>query len=181
MTWLHPFSDYRLIIRDKVIQRCCLISYEAQNGPHQEVSSLSANTAEVQKLWSKKVRSQSVRDPRAALYLDWMTRLEWGERLALAGPEAESRLHIPVLMLSVTSPLELPQLCSVQFSSVTQSCLTFCDPMDSSMPGFPVHHQLLELAQMHVHRVGDAIQPTHPLSSPSPPAFNLSQHQGLSQ
>ena len=110
-----------------------------------------------------------------------MTRLEWGEKLALAGPEAESRLHIPVLMLSVTSPLELPQLCSVQFSSVTQSCLTLCDPMDSSMPGFPVHHQLLELAQMHVHRVSDAVQPTHPLSSPSPPAFNLSQHQGLSQ
>ena len=90
---------------------------EAQNGPHQEVSSLSANTAEVQKLWSKKVRSQSIRDPRAALCLDWMTRLEWGERLASAGPEAESRLHIPVLMFSVTSPLELPQLCSVQFSS----------------------------------------------------------------
>ena len=54
-----------------------------------------------------------------------------------------------------------------------------CDPMDCSMPGFPVHHQLLELAQTHVHWVGDAIQPSHPLSSPSPPAFNLSQHQGF--
>ena len=67
-----------------------------------------------------------------------------------------------------------------QFSSVTQSCLTLCDSMDCSMPGLPVHHQLPELAQTHVHRVGDAIQPSHPLSSPSPPAFNLSQHQSLS-
>ena len=66
----------------------------------------------------------------------------------------------------------------VQFSSVTQSCLTLWDPMDCSTPGFPVH-QLPELAQTHVHRVGDAIQPSHPLSSPSPPIFNLSQHEGL--
>ena len=65
-----------------------------------------------------------------------------------------------------------------QFSSVAQSCLTLCDHMDCSTPGFPVHHQLLELAQTHLYRVGDAIQPSHPLSSPSP-AFNLSQHQGL--
>ena len=68
---------------------------------------------------------------------------------------------------------------SVQFSSVAQSCLTLCDPMDCSMPGFPVHHQLPELAQTHFHRVGDAIQPSHPLLPPSPPAFNLSQHHGL--
>ena len=68
---------------------------------------------------------------------------------------------------------------SVQFSSVTQWCLTLCDPMDYSMPGFLVHHQLPELTQTHVHRVGDAIQPSHPLSSPSPPAFNLSQQRGL--
>ena len=67
----------------------------------------------------------------------------------------------------------------VQFSSVAQSCLTFCDPMDCSMPGFPFNQQLPELAQTHVHQIGDAIQPSHPLSSPSPPAFNLSQHQSL--
>ena len=73
--------------------------------------------------------------------------------------------------------------CSAQFSSVTQSCLTLFDPMDHSMPGLPVHHQLPELVQTHVHQVSDAIQPAHPLSSPSssPPAFNLSQHQGLFQ
>ena len=68
-----------------------------------------------------------------------------------------------------------------QFSSVPQLCLTPCDPTDCSTPGFPGHHQLLELAHTHVHQVGDAIQPSHPLSSPSPPAFNLSQHQGLLQ
>ena len=67
----------------------------------------------------------------------------------------------------------------VQFSSVAQSCLTLCDPMDCSTPGLPVHHQLPEFTQTHVHWVGDAIQPSDPLSSPSPPAFNFSQHQGL--
>ena len=66
-----------------------------------------------------------------------------------------------------------------QFNSVPQSCPTLCDPVDCSMPGFPVHHQLLELAQAHVYQISDAIQPSHPLSSPSSPAFNLSQHQGL--
>ena len=68
---------------------------------------------------------------------------------------------------------------SVQFGSVTQSCLTLCNPMDCSTPGFPVHHQLPEPTQTHVQWVGDAIQPSHPLLSPSPPTFNLSQHQGL--
>ena len=67
---------------------------------------------------------------------------------------------------------------SVQFSPVAQSCLTLCDPMDCSTPGLPVHYQLLEFIQTHVHRVGDAIQPSHPLLSPSPPTLNLSQHQG---
>ena len=68
-----------------------------------------------------------------------------------------------------------------QFSSVTQSCPTLCDPMNRRMPGLPVHHQLPEFTQSHVHQVGDAIQPSHPLSSPSPPAPNPSQHQGLFQ
>ena len=67
----------------------------------------------------------------------------------------------------------------VQFSSVAQSYLTLCGPMDCSTPGFPVHHQLPELAQTHVHRVSDAIQSSHPLLSPSPPAFNLSQHRSF--
>ena len=69
---------------------------------------------------------------------------------------------------------------SVQFSSVQSlSRVRLCDPMNRSMPGLPVHHQLPESTQTHVHQFGDAIQPSHPLSSPSPPTFNLSQHQGL--
>ena len=67
---------------------------------------------------------------------------------------------------------------SVQFSSVTQSCPTLCDPMNRSTPVLPVHHHLPEFTQTHVHRVGDAIQPSHPLSSPLPPVPNPSQHQG---
>ena len=71
------------------------------------------------------------------------------------------------------------RLSSVHFNSVTLSCPTLCDPMDCSTPGFPVHHQIPELTQTQVHWVDDAIQPSHPLSSPSPPTFNLFQHQGL--
>ena len=67
----------------------------------------------------------------------------------------------------------------IQFSSIAESCLTLCDPMDCSMPGFPVHHQLPEFSQTHIHRVRDAIQPPHPLLSPSPPALNPSQHESL--
>ena len=73
------------------------------------------------------------------------------------------------------------KISSVQFSSVTQLSLTLCDPTDCSMPGLPVHHQLRKFTQTHVHWVSDAIQPSHPLFSPSPPTFNLSQHQGLFQ
>ena len=69
------------------------------------------------------------------------------------------------------------QISSVQFSSVAQSCPTLCDPMNRSTPGLPVYQQLPEFTQTHVHRVSDAIQPSHPLSSPSPPAPNTSQHQ----
>ena len=80
----------------------------------------------------------------------------------------------------------LPVACAVfkplvQFNSVTQLCLTLSDTMDCSMPGLPVHHQLLELTQTHVHQIGDAIQSSYPLTSASPPALNLSQHQGLFQ
>ena len=82
--------------------------------------------------------------------------------------------------LLLTIPLKLRLLfSSVQFSSVTQSCPTVCDPMNYSMPGLPVHHQLPEFTQTHVHWVGDAIQPSHPRLSPSPPVPSPSQHQGL--
>ena len=86
-----------------------------------------------------------------------------------------------LLLSHLGSPSEAVQFSSVQFSSIAQSCLTLCDPMNCSTPGLPVHHQLPEFTQTHVHRVGDAIQPSHPLLSPSPPAPNPSQHQSLFQ
>ena len=91
----------------------------------------------------------------------WTSLLFWGDELAITGGVQAIR--------------------PVQFSSVTQSCPTLCNPMNRSTPGLPVHHQLPEFTQTHVHPVGDAIQPSHPLSSPSPPAPNPSQHQSLFQ
>ena len=81
---------------------------------------------------------------------------------------------MPFFCIIICQSLRIPQ-----FSSVAQSCPTLCAPMNGSTPGLPVHHQLPEFTQTHVHWVSDAIQPSHPLSSPSPPAFSLSQHQGL--
>ena len=89
---------------------------------------------------------------------------------------------IKIRYMFSTGPAEGKEIvCQVQFSSVTWSWPTLCDPMDWSTSDFPVHHQLPELTQTHVHRVGDAIQPSHPLLSLSSPAFNLSQHQSLFQ
>ena len=95
----------------------------------------------------------------------------WSETAALAV------LRTPPSVMNVTNG----SWCSVQFSSVTQSCPTLCDPMNHNTPGLPVHHKLPEFTQTHVHRVRDAIQASHPLSSPSPPAPNPSQHQSLFQ
>ena len=86
-----------------------------------------------------------------------------------------SKRHIVEIIVN----FRLPSL--IQFSSVAQSCPTLCDPMNHSTPGLPVHHQLPEFTQTHVHRVSDATQPSHPLSSPFPPAPNPSQHQSLFQ
>ena len=83
-----------------------------------------------------------------------------------------------ITLLPHMVPLGFP-VGSDQIRSVTQSCPTLCDPMNRSMPGLPVHHQLPEFTETHVHQVSDAIQPSHPLSSPSPPAPNPSQHQSL--
>ena len=92
-----------------------------------------------------------------------------------------ARVNIDILGISELEWTGMGEFNSVQFSSVAQSCPTLSDPMNRSMPGLPVHHQLLEFTQIHVHRVSDAIQPSHPLSSPSPPAPNPSQHQSLFQ
>ena len=104
--------------------------------------------------------------------------------LVIQFPGAKNKLtaHFAVHNDQVMKWSELQQSShrtSVQFSSVAQPCLILCDPVNHSTLALPVHHQLLESTQSHVHRVGDAIQPSHPLSSPSPPALNLSQHQGL--
>ena len=105
----------------------------------------------------------------------------WVQSLGLEDPlEEDMATHSSILAWEIPWTEESVQLQSVQFGSVAQSCQTLCDPMDCRTPGFPVHHQLPDLAQTDVHRVGDAIQPSHPLSSPSP-AFNLSLHQGLFQ
>ena len=115
---------------------------------------------------------------------------QWARQLQFLGSRVQAQQLQPrsfVAPWHVWSSLSRDQtsvpciVSPVQFSSVTQLCLTLCNPMDCSMPGFPVIHQLLELTQTHVHRVGDAIQSSHPLASPSPPAFNLTQDQGLFQ
>ena len=85
----------------------------------------------------------------------------------------------PLLKISYSVPYSVPIQNLILFCSVTQSCPTVYDPMDCSTPGLPVHHQVPEFTQTHVHWVSDAIQPSHPLLYPSPPAFNLSQHQSL--
>ena len=96
------------------------------------------------------------------------------EPITLSLFSCPSHPHISLLRLLLTAII-------ICFSSVAQSCPTLCHPMDCSTTGLPVHHQLLELTQTHVHGVGDVIQSSHPLSSPSPPTFNLSQHQSLFQ
>ena len=109
----------------------------------------------------------------------WFSRQQYWSGLSCPPPRD---LPYPgVKPVSLTSSELAGRFFTTQFSSLAQSCSILCNPMDCSMPGFPVHHQLLELGQTHVHRVGDAIQPSYPLLSPSPPAFNLSQHQRLFQ
>ena len=93
--------------------------------------------------------------------------------------KAKNKTHIWLFFYKLTFITCRAVISCGWFSSAAQSCLTLCDPMDCSTPGFPVHHQLLEFTQTHVHLVSDTIQPSHLLSFPSPPAFNLSQHQGL--
>ena len=90
-------------------------------------------------------------------------------------------LTVLVVSLGLSTHRIMPSIRSDQIRSVAHSCLTLCDPMNRSTPGLPVPHQLPEFTQTHVHRVSDAIQPSHPLSSPSPPAPNPSQHQSLFQ
>ena len=102
-------------------------------------------------------------------------------RWLLLGRKAMTNLDSLLKRKDITLPTKVYVVSSNKFSSVTQSCLNLCDAMDCSMPGFPIHHQHLKLAQTHVHQVPDVIQPSHTLSSPSPPVFILSQHESLFQ
>ena len=119
------------------------------------------------------------REPRKMILMNLSARQQWRHRHKewtyrhRSGKERVGRIERVALKHA------LPHV--KFFSSVAQLCLILCNPMDCSTPGFPVHHQLLQPTQTHVHLVGDAIQPTHPLLSTSPLAFNLSQHQGLFQ
>ena len=95
--------------------------------------------------------------------------------------QERARVNVDILGISELKWTRMGEFNSVQFSSVAQSCPTLCNPMNRSTPGLPAHHQLPEFTQTHVHRVSDTIQPSHPLSSPSPPAPNPSKHQSLFQ
>ena len=128
-----------------------------------------------------------VKPPQIAI-LPFCISFSWGWSWSL--PPVQCHKPLPIvhqaLCLSNLNPwihLSLPLYNhqSVQFSSVAQLCLTLCDPMNHSTPRLPVHHQLPEFTQTRAHRVSDAIQPSHSLLSPSPPALNLSHHQGLFQ
>ena len=124
-----------------------------------------------------------------SLCLHRSPRIWWSLLQFLAEPSALQLDHyqtlpvtsFPVPVTNMWEKRPTKPFSSVQFSSVAQSCPTLCDPMSHSTPGLPVHHELPEFTHTHVHRVGDAIQPSHLLSSPSPPFPNLSQHQGLFQ
>ena len=121
------------------------------------------------KQWTKNIKIMYI--------LPWKPR----ETLFLGSPKSLKMVTATMKLKDSCSLEEKLRLTSVQFGSVAQSCLTLCDPMNRSTPGLPVHHQLLEFTQTHVHRVSDAIQPSHLLSSPSPPAPNPSQHQSFNQ
>ena len=135
-----------------------------------------------QRPWTAKVILRKKNSAEGFRYLTWdyTTKLQKEIfELSLNNPFTnrtflQARWNFCLLQLNETSV-------SGQFSSVAQLCPTLCDPVNRSTPGLPVHHQLPEFTQTHVHRVGDAIQPSHPLSSPSPPAPNPSQHQSLFQ
>ena len=105
------------------------------------------------------------------------TQIFWGPQFNLQQDLLLPESFLKMIILYLNNYLK--NFLCLQLSSVTQSCLSLCDPMDCSTPGLPVHHQLPELTQTHVHWVSDAIQPSHPLLSPFSPAFYLSQHQGL--
>ena len=115
-------------------------------------------------------------------YLFYHKNLKLNSLIFLKGKTYFINIISIILSLSTTYVFIYAALCQFSsVSSVARSCLTLCDPVNRSTPGLPVHHHLPEFTQTHIHRVSDAIQPSHPLSSPSPPDPNPSQHQSLFQ
>ena len=147
---------------------------------------LAAGTS--QTVWKgKKIHHQKMSPLVRRIQYFWSEVLEKSGGQLLIAPERmkwlgqsgkDTQLWMSLLVKVKSSGV---RLLLHQFSAVDQSCPTLCDPMNHSMPGLPVHHKLPEFTQTHVHRFGDATQPSHPLSSPSPPATNPSQHQSLFQ
>ena len=128
------------------------------------------------KFYLKTVMKRTINAPKSEIWAR-MKRMQDANKLWILKEKLQRKNEIKQVWLHHNKPW----FSSVQFISVTQLCPTLCDPMDYSMPGFLVHHQLPELTQTDDCGVGDAIQPFHPLLSPSPPSFSLSQHQGLFQ
>ena len=120
------------------------------------------------------LQGSSVRGIFQARVLEWVA-------ISFSRGSSRPRDRIAGRHFTIWATREVPSQLSDQIRSVAQSCPTLCDPMNRSTPGLPVHHQLPEFTETHVHRVSDAIQPSHPLLSPSPPAPNPSQHQSLFQ
>ena len=127
------------------------------------------------------LHDEFMKDGRLFILGDSWGRKRWDGGPQTKKPTKTTTFQVIQILSTRGRTLTLSCISSVQFSSVAQSCPTLCDPMNRSTPGLPVHHQLLEFTQTHVHRVSDAIQPSHPWSSPSPPAPNPSQHQSLFQ
>ena len=128
-----------------------------------------------------KIARRNINNLRYADDMTLMAESEEELKSLLMKVKEESEKVDLKLNIQNTKIMALVLISSIQFSSVSQSCPILCDPMNCNTLGLPVHHQLPEFTQTHVHRVGDAIQPSHPLSSPSPPAHNPSQHQSLFQ
>ena len=176
---LLKFMSIELVILANHLILCCLLLLLPSVFPNIRVYSSELALC----IWWPKYRSFSISINPSNEYSELISfRIDWFNLLADQGTLKSLHNHnwkVSVLQHSSCLVVQCSHLYT--FSSVTQSCPTLCDPMECSMPGLPVHHQLPEFTQTHVHRVSDAIQPSHPLSSPSPPTFNLSQHQSLSQ
>ena len=148
---------------------------------HIECSTFTASSF---RIWNS---STGIPSPPLALFIVMLSKAHLTSHSSMSGSRwvitpswlSGSRRSFLYSFIVYSSHFFLISSASVQFSSVAQSCPTFCEPTNHRTPGLPVHHQLPEFIQTHVHWVEGAIQPSHPLSAPSPPALNLSQHQGL--